>query len=73
MNSFQGNCLGGPYDQQMLAHWSKTMEFFEPLMQPLDGFSFLSLRSLDDLQVVPRKIGEYRFAERNKHWVWIAS
>ena len=62
MESFEAKCKGGPCDGQMMDHWAKTKEFFEPRTE----FG-LSLRDPD---IIPTKIGEYCY-DKHGLWIWI--
>jgi hypothetical protein len=62
MKSWEGKCIGGPLDGQMLVHWSKQKEFFEPRLR-LQGLFVAN-------EVIPTKIGEYYWGA-NYRWVWL--
>lgn len=66
MESFSGECVGGPWAGQMLAHWSKTKEFFRPMMAvalPMSG-------AATPIEAV--KVGEYRLNNFGQ-WHWWAT
>lgn len=35
METFTGECVGGPQAGQMMAHWAKTKKFYRPMMAAL--------------------------------------
>jgi hypothetical protein len=57
MEKFEGKCVGGPHDGMMLAHWSKSKEFFSPMTPYLSQ------------AIIPVKIGEYRLNDFEQ-WHW---
>ncbi len=62
MERYDGQCVGGPWDGTMLAHWSKTKEFFRPVMAAATVFR-------KSLPILPIKIGEYRLNDFGQ-WHW---
>jgi hypothetical protein len=60
MNKHEGRCIGGPDNGMMMAHWSKSKEFFSPMIP-------LSVSA--DPPVIPVKIGEYRLNDFGQ-WHW---
>ncbi len=63
MDRFEGQCVGGPYDGMMLAHTSKTKEFYRPMV----GFM-----PMGDPPVIPVPVGEYRLNDFGQ-WHWWAT
>jgi hypothetical protein len=59
MISYSGKCIGGPYDGQMMAHWSKTRKLFRP---PVPAFA-----NCPEIEAIP--IGEYRLNDFGQ-WHW---
>jgi hypothetical protein len=66
MQSFEGECLGGPWNGKKLAHWAKTKELFSS--PSLAGrTNWYQIRPDEVVQLV--KIGEYRLGDFH-HWHW---
>jgi hypothetical protein len=57
---YSGECVGGPYAKQRLAHWSRTMKFYRPLPR-------FSLNPDEVTDVV--FVGEYRLNDFGQ-WHW---
>lgn len=62
MEKFTGQCVGGPHDGQMLAHWAKSKEFLRPMMAPTFPMS-------ERAPIMSIKIGEYRLNDFGQ-WHW---
>jgi hypothetical protein len=60
MEHFVGKCVGGPYDGMMLDHWSKSKQFYRPMV----GFM-----PAGDPPVIAVTIGEYRLNDFEQ-WHW---
>lgn len=60
----EGQCVGGPWDGQMFAHWERTCKLFRP-MAAVTG----SMRHPEDEPIVPIVIGEYRLNDYGQ-WHW---
>ncbi len=60
MKKFTGECFGGPYDGQELAHWTKTKALFEPMISAMYS---------RDTPVRAVKLGEYRLSDKGV-WHW---
>jgi len=63
-NMFNGLCVGGPHDGQMMAHWQKTRKYFRPYVE-------WNLRVVD-AHIQPIEIGEYRLNDFGQ-WHWWAT
>ena len=60
MEKHVGECVGGPYDGQMLAHWARSKKFFRPMAPYMPA---------GDPPLIPVTIGEYRLNDfRQWHW-----
>ena len=57
-----GKCKGGPWDGQMLAHDSRTKEFFSPMLA--------GIQLNENAPIIPVRIGEYYWAAHN-YWQWL--
>ena len=62
MQSFEGKCVGGPFNGQMLAHWSRTKTFYRP-------GSVAMTMAIDDVTCEAVNIGEYRLNDYGQ-WHW---
>lgn len=60
MSSFEGNCVGGPYDGKQLAHWQKTKKFYRPM---------IATNMTENAPVEAIEIGEYRLNDFGQ-WHW---
>lgn len=60
MDRFDGKCVGGPWDGQQLAHYSKSKKFYRPMMPAM---------TLDDPPIIPVEIGEYKLNDYQQ-WHW---
>ena len=61
---YAGKCKGGPWDGQCYEHWTNKIEFFEPVLRPLNWFS------LENAEVIPHKIGKSYWG-KNGLWIWL--
>jgi hypothetical protein len=57
VEKFGGECVGGPYDKQLLVHWAKTKKFYRPMLA-----AFVENAAVESVE-----IGEYRL---NDFGVW---
>lgn len=64
MQTYNGKCVGGPYDGQGLAHTSRTF----PLMRPMLPAGIHNA----DVPVLMIKIGEYKLNNFGQ-WHWWAT
>lgn len=61
MEHFEGKCVRGPLDGQMLAHWSKSKKFYRPMI----AFSM----NIDTAPIEAVEIGEYKLNDFGQ-WHW---
>jgi hypothetical protein len=60
--TYTGQCVGGPYAGQMMAHWTKTKMFYRPMIAAFSA----------DAPVEAVSIGEYRLNDFGQ-WHWWAT
>lgn len=64
MESFAGECVGGPLDKQMMAHWQRTKKFYRPMVA--------MTMNTEQAPVEAVEIGEYKLNDFGQ-WHWWAT
>jgi hypothetical protein len=61
MESFEGDCVGGPLDKQKMAHWAREKKFYRPMVA--------MTMDIENAPVEAVEIGEYKLSDFGQ-WHW---